>query len=121
MIIIGTSALRPKNLARLRWPRRGAVNAEQDGGAGDSAAVEQVADRDERGRAVHALLAADVDRQLGRLIKLFGQLERADLSGQQPRALERHQPAPLDLQDDVEHRLDAIASVDRDRDDRQIF
>jgi hypothetical protein len=45
-------------------PVRGPVDAEQRGGPVDAAAVEQVADRDERGHAVDPFLAAEVDRHL---------------------------------------------------------
>ena len=99
----------------------GAVDAEQHGRAGDPAAVEQIADGRERRHAVDALLAADVDGELGRLAELLGQLHRADLAGEQPRALERDQAAALDLQDQLEHRLDPLAAVDGDRDDRQVL
>ena len=49
--IIGTSALRPKNCARARRPRLVPSTPSRTRGAGDAAAVEQVADRDERGHA----------------------------------------------------------------------
>ena len=48
MTIIGVPALRPKNAARCAAAVRGAVHAEQHGGAGDATAVQQVADGDER-------------------------------------------------------------------------
>ena len=54
---------------------RGAVNSEQCGGAGDAAAVQQVADRDEGGHPVDPLLTPDVHGQLGGLVELLGQAD----------------------------------------------
>ncbi len=51
MIIIGTSALRPKKWRSLAHAVGRAVDAEQRGRAGDAAAMQQVADRDERRHA----------------------------------------------------------------------
>jgi len=99
----------------------GAIDAEKDGRAGDAAAVEQVADRGERGGAVDALLASDVDGELGRLVELIGQLERREVTREQARAFEGDQAASFDLQDRLEQRFDAVAAVDRDRDDREVF
>lgn len=62
----------------------GAVDAEQDGGAGEATAVQQVADRDVGGGAEHLFLPADIDGEFRGLVQFFGQRHRADLPPQQP-------------------------------------
>jgi hypothetical protein len=100
---------------------RGAVDAEQRGGAVDTAAAQQVADRDEGGPAVHPFLAAQVDRQLGRLVQILGRPGGAGDVGQQPGSFQGDQPGAVELNGLGEDGLDAGAGVDRDRDQRQVL
>ena len=118
--------------ARATAPAR-PVDAQQDGRAGDSSAIQEVAYRDESGPAVDALLASDVDRELGlfselvrehhasRGVERAARRGRAELARHEPRALERDQSAPLDLHHGLEHRLDPGSRVDRDRDHGQVL
>src|ERR671931_2381310 len=73
------------------------------------------------GPAGDALLAAHVDGELGRLVQVLGEPDRADASGQHPRALERHQPVVDERGDLVERGLDALPGVDRDRHEREVL
>jgi hypothetical protein len=104
---------------------RGAVDAEQCGGAVDASAVQQVADRDEGGHAVGPLLAAQVDGQLGCVGQGGGaQVQGGGGSGgvgQQPGSLQGDQPGVVELDGLGENRLDAGAGVDRDRDQREVL
>ena len=71
MTIIGDLGVAAEERGPLALAVRGAVDAEQRGRAGDAAPVQQVADGDERRHPVHALLAAEVDGQLGRLVQVL--------------------------------------------------
>ena len=95
---------------------RGAVHAEQRGGAVDPAAVQQVADGDEGGHPVGPLLAAQVDGQLGLLVG-----SRDSGVVQQPGTLDRDQAGAVQRQGRAEQFLDPRPGVDRHRDQRQIL
>ena len=97
---------------------RGAVHAEQRGGAVDAAPVQQVADRDEGGHPVDPLLAAQVDGQLGRFSAVAGPTA---VSASSRAPLQRDQPGAGQREDRAEHRLDPRAGVDRHRDQRQVL
>ena len=73
-------------------PFAGAVHplihdAEQDVGAEQAVATQQLDDGDERGAPAHALMATAVDGELGGVMKLLGQRHRPDLPAQQAGAL----------------------------------
>jgi hypothetical protein len=74
---------------------RGAVHAEQRGGAVDAAAVQQVADRHEGRDPAGPFLAAQVDGQLGRLVPLSGGPAGVGDVGQQPGPLQVTSPVRL--------------------------
>ena len=115
MIIIGTSALRLKNSARARRPRLVPSTPSRTVAPVDPPAVQEVADGDERGGAPYAFLAADVDRELGRLAERLGYLGSTDFTGEQAGTLEGDQSAPFDLQHAFEQRLDSLTIVHRNR------
>ena len=100
---------------------RGPVHAQQHGGPGHAAAVQQVTHRDERRHPIHPFLPAHVDRQLGRLVQLLGQHDRTDLVAQHPGPLQGHQAGVLHRPQLVEHRLDPRAGVHRNRHQRQVL
>ncbi len=102
-------------------PAASAVDAQKHGRAGDTAPVKQVGDGRKRGRPQRALLAAEVDGQLGRLAQPLGQHDLADPAAEQSGALQRDEALALDLEHARERRLDPRARVDRDRDDGQVF
>ena len=99
----------------------GAVDAEQDRGAGDGVALQQLDDRLVGGPAADALLAPDVDGELGRLVQVLGQADPADAPGEHARPLERDQPAGGQALDRRQDSLDALAGVDGHADDRQVL
>ena len=110
-----------EELRALAHAVRGPVDPEQHRRAGQSVLAQRLDDRHVRRPAAHAVLAADVDGELGRLMQLVGELDRADASREHAGALERHEAVGGDRCDVVEGRLDALSRVDRDRDDRQIL
>ncbi len=86
--------------------------------------MKQVAHRQEGRLPQQTLATPQIDGQLGRLAQGRGQLRRvgsAAACGDQTRALQRDQPAALDLQDGLDQLLDPLARVDRDRDDGEIL
>jgi len=110
----------------LALPVRGPVDAEQRGRPGDAAPVQQVAHGHESRHPVHALLAPQVDGQLGLFVHLIEQRHRLDLAGcgvaaQQPRPLQGNEPGPGDPRGRVDQWLDPGAAVDRDRGERQVL
>ena len=121
MIIIGTSALREKNPARWRTPCAVPSTPSSTVAPASPCATQRLDDRHVRRPPAHAVLAADVDRELGRLMQLVGELDGADPSSEHAGALERHQAVAGDGRDVVQRGFDAPAGVDRDRDDRQIL
>ena len=100
-----------------------AVDAEQRRRPGDPAAVQQVADGDERRVGADPLLASEVYGQLRRLVQpgreRLHHLRRVSREGLDP--LEGDEPAPLDLHQVVDQLGDPVALVDRDRDDGEIL
>lgn len=113
---VGPEEPRPRPASGAR-----AVDAEQYGCAGDPPAVQQLGDRDEPGLPPGALVATNIDGQLGGLPQLIGQADLAQLAGQHAGPLERDKAAALDLQHPLEQRLDPRPAVDRDRDDRKVL
>ena len=95
----------------------GAVDAQQDGGAGDAVAMQRVDDGDVRGPAAGALAAPEVDGELGLLVR---RRPRAAASGMRARSRVMS-PSPRQRHDLVERRLDARARVDGDGDHRQVL
>ena len=121
MIISRDVGVAREELRALPHAVRGAIDAEQHGRAGQSVLAQRLDDRHVRRPPAHAVLAPDVDRELGRLMQLVGELDGADPSSEHAGALERHQAVAGDRLDVVERGLDAPARVDRDRDDRQVL
>jgi len=99
----------------------GTVDPEQHGGARESVAVKQFADRDERRRALYALVAPEIDGQLRGLVQLLRELERRYLPRQQACTFECQQSTALDGEHVLEQPIDSGARVDRDRYDWQVL
>jgi hypothetical protein len=107
-------------------PVRGPVDAEQRGRPGDAAPVEQVTDGHEGGHTVNALLAADVDRQLGLVARPVARRDRLDVRGadvvaQEPSPLQGDETGSGDLGGRLDQGLDPGLAVDRDRGQRQVI
>ena len=83
--------------------------------------MEQITHRREGRCPIDPLLATDVDGQLGRLVQLLRQSDRADLAAQHPRPLQGKQRAMVDLDQIVEKRLDPLSLVHRHRHQRKIL
>ena len=107
--------------ARAARAVRGAVDAEQHGRAGHPVPVQQVADGDEGRHPADALLAADVDGQLGGLVQVLGQRDRADLAASIRARSRVTRPVCCTVRSSGEHRLDPGPGVDRHRHHRQVF
>lgn len=111
-IMSGTRAFAPKNVARRRLPRKGPVDAQQHGGAGDAVLVQQVDDRHMSRVAPDAQPATDIDGDLRGL----GPLDH--VSGRHPRPLEGHQAIAAERDDLRQDGLDPLPPVDRDGHER---
>ena len=122
MTIIGVPALRLKNAARSRRAVRGPVHAEQRGGPGDAAAVQQVADGHEGRSPVHAFLAAEVDGELRLLVGPARLNVTAPMSPASSRARSRvTSPVPVIRAVGSTSGFDPLPGVDGDRDQRQVL
>ena len=89
-----------------------------DRGAGDAVAVQRRDDVDVRRARRAARATAAVDGQLHLLVRLVG---GAVAAAGEARALQGEQAAAGDLAQLLDDRLDPLAIVDRDRDQRQVL
>ena len=83
--------------------------------------VQQIAHGDEGRHPVDPFLTADVDGQLGGLVKFLRQGHPVQVTGLHAGPLQRHQPAAGQLGCVMDQCLDAFPGVDRDGHRRQVF
>jgi hypothetical protein len=111
----------PKEPRALPEAVSGAVDTEQDGGAGDSELVEEVDDGEIRRSSLQPFLAPDVDRELGLLVPALVQFEVRDPPGQHAGTFEGDEPVVEQFCDFGQGALDASAGVNGDGDDGQVL